>query len=125
SENRIKRVRGGGGELSLTMSPAWDLYGDATCWTSETEHEAPRAGQPLGVVEGPGWFFGGGIRRHWTIHAPASTAGPTTALRGYVLSEPDPERVEVGQPGIYRAIVLLDADTRILFDGKPVERSEM
>lgn len=125
SENRIMLVRGGGGELTATVSPACDLYADVTYWTTDTEHEAPKTGAAFKVTGGPSWFFGAGLRRHWTMSRAKVTAGPMTALRGYILSEADPERVEVGQPGIYKAVVLLDAGTRILFDGKPVERSEM
>lgn len=125
SENHVKRVLGAGGEIAAKVTPIHDVYVGVMYWTSRTEHEAARRGAEFGVVEGPSWFASGGLRLRWSIPKPPPIAGPMTALRGFLLSEPDAERVEVGQPGIYRAVVLLDGRTRILFDGKPADRSEM
>ncbi len=125
SENLVKRVLGAGAELAIALPPLHEVYVNVTHHAAQTEHEAPRRGAEFKAEEGPSWFFGAGVRLTWSIPKAPPTPGPLTALRGVILEVPGPEGMEVGQPGIYKATVLMDDNTKVLFDGKPVERAEM
>jgi hypothetical protein len=125
SENYVKDIGAWGVGAEYPVSNADDLFAGVVGWNPTTLSESPKTGLPFGVVEKPGFFFTAGLRVKWKIARPAPSKVTMTALRGYVLSDPGADRIEVGQPGIYRAIVLLDTYTKITADGKEVPRGEL
>jgi hypothetical protein len=125
SENYIKDVVAWGVGAECRVGEADDLFAGVVCWDPTTRSESPKTGQPFGADEGPTYAVTAGLRIRWRIVRPAAPKVVLTALRGYVLTEPTPDRFEVGQPGIYRAVVLLDGYTQITADGKPAPRGDL
>jgi len=124
SENMTKDVWAWGVEADYTVSGVHDLFAGVVSWNSTNETEAPRRTSAYGVHEGVTLFFTAGIRTRWKLVRSAPKV-VSTALRGYVLTDPAADRFEFGQPGIYRAAVLIDDYTKITADGKPAPRSEL
>ncbi|MEK7477604.1 MAG: hypothetical protein AAB152_18435 [Candidatus Coatesbacteria bacterium] len=125
SENYVKDVVAWGVGLECAVGASDDLFAGVVCWDPTTRSESPKTGQPFGADEGRTWAVTAGLRIRWKVVRPAAPRAALTALRGYVLTEPTPDGFEVGQPGIYRAVVLLDEYTKITSDGKPVPRGDL
>lgn len=122
SESMVKSVWAWGGGADWRISPIHHVFLEAVVWNPDHEMETAKTGKVYGVRESPGVAVTAGLRIRWHLEpARAHDPGALTALRGFVLSDPTPDSFEVGQPGIYRATVLLDTRTRYVADGKPAD----
>lgn len=124
SESYVKSVWAWGGGANWQISPIHHVFLEAVAWDPDHAKETPKSGRPWGVNESTSLAVTAGLRIRWHLAAPpARNAGSLTVLRGYVLTDPTSDAFEVGQPGIYRATVLLDTRTQYSADGKPAEAS--
>ncbi len=110
---------------SLKLSSRFSLFIDTVSWDSKGQEEQGDEWEPLDVSEGRTWFFAGGLKLNWTRRLKPAPQASLTALRGWVMKTPDDGRFEVGQPGIYTAIVYMDSATEILSGGVSADLSEI
>jgi hypothetical protein len=127
SETLAKEVYSWGGAVEYEASPIHRIFLNAICWNNVREQEVPIVeGNSFGVNEGISWFFSGGIRIAWQMpQAIFKRDNSTTVLRGYVLSDPANGSMEIGQPGLFKAVVLTDSFTRYVRDGKRISVSDL
>lgn len=123
--NYVKDVQAWGVGAEYELDPDQDVFAGVVCWNPTTRTLNPNPRAPSGVNEEPTYAIMAGLRIRWRLARPPAPTAVLTALRGYVLSEPTPEQFEIGQPGIYRAVVLLDGETRITADGKPATYEDL
>ena len=124
SENYIKDVYSTGGGIEYRLSPIHSILVNFISWRSASWHETAKDGRPFGVREEPACFLSAGIRVRWTV-PPSKRTGALVVLRGYILGPLEGDRFPVGQPGIYRATVLVDIYTRITRSDKPAGRESL
>ncbi len=136
SEKFTKDIYAWGGGVECHLSPVHSLFVNVTSWSAVHEDKLSRenltsspfqaivTANEFNVNEGPTFFFSAGIRLRWKLKSVKSTDA-LTVLRGYVLKSLDQDEFEVGQPGVYRATVLVDAHTRITADGAPAGQEKL
>ena len=126
SETLAKDVYAWGGGIEVEASPIHRLFAGLLAWNNAHEQEAPaRKDGEFHVDEGVSWFITAGLRIVWKQPPPPRPAGALTVLRGYLLQEPANNRFELGQPGLFRAVVLTDAFTKAVRDGKTASLKEL
>ena len=124
SENLQKDVYSWGAGMEWAASPIHRLFVCGVSTSSVNEREFAEETGVFGVEEGPCWFFSAGMRIVWRM-PPFRKSGALTALRGYMLSEFRNGSFDIGQPGVYRAVVMTDAYTQVTEDGKPVSMDKL
>ena len=119
SESFVKDYWAWGGGFSYNFASPWAFFAEAVYLSPAKQREIPRLGEKaFEVSEKPSVFLAGGMRFTIVIPRQKRTEG-IIALRGHVLAVASRDRFEVGQPGVYRATVLVDAYTQVLRMGKP------
>jgi hypothetical protein len=125
SEKYVKNVRGWGAGAEWKLSPVHRLFASLVSWDTTGGVEDPKTGLAFGINEGISYYMSAGLRVNWTIERDRGAKGGSIALRGYILKAVESNSFELGQPGVYRATVLIDSYTRIIRDGKPVGRESL
>ena len=115
-----------GGGAEFRVAPHGEVFVGVVAQTPSQQHESPRDSAAFAIAERSSWFVSAGYAVHWTMaRPPRQVLGTMTTLRGIVLADPESDRFEVGEPGIYRAMVFLDASTRFVSGGNDVPRAEL